>query len=296
MNCVAILSARGASYNLEVLFRNKPSYDIRYVIAIDNRICTDVDAVKQLCNKYNVTNYEILESNEIFTKFKHDIDLTTYEFFNSYTMSLNILVQWYLLKHGNYNKVLFLDDDVILNNDIEKIFENNKSMFYVYRLSAGALTYDECSKTALKVHTAFGNIFDFKVTPENYKQTVIETHINGGQRLYCSADVDIDKYEMYLKRFFENQDLFEIWSKRRNHCSWYIDERFEGYFAWKTNIFNNDMPMYAYVENRNPLNLKNGILNRMPKYTKINKAIWHNATCGKKQVWIDTLLKHSLIK
>ena len=87
MNCVAILSARGASYNLEVLFRNKPSYDIRYVIAIDNRICTNVDAVKQLCIKYNVTNYEILESNEIFTKLFYCIYISTYSIVDSNNIS-----------------------------------------------------------------------------------------------------------------------------------------------------------------------------------------------------------------
>lgn len=296
MNDVAILDAGGAVYNLEVMLKNLPSVSIKYTIIIDKRLCQDYSHIEALCKKYNVQQFEIIDSDEIFKAFKKDIKLSTWEFFNDYTMSLNIIAQWYLIKYKKYSKVLFLDDDIILNNNIVDIFKEDKSLFYVYRLSAGAASYKECSKTALKVCEAFADIFEYEFNENNYKETVLDTHINGGQRLYCKSDVDIEKYEYYLKKFFENETLFEVWQNRRNHCSWYLDERFEGYFAWKTGIFNNDMTKYAYVENKNILNEKNGVLAKMPKYKHIQKAVWHNATCGKKKDWIDTLAKFGLIK
>lgn len=296
MNDVAILSAGGVSYNLEVLLRNIPDYKVRYTILVDSRLCKDTTPVIDLCKQNGLVDFEVLDSTDMFDKFKQDIKLSTFDFFDSYTMSLNIIAQWYLLKYKNYDKVLFLDDDVILNNGIEEIFNQDHSMFYKFRLSAGPATYEACSKKCLTVNTAFADIFDYTFNKDTYKEVVLDTHINGGQRLYCKSDVDIEKYEYYLKRFFENAALYDIWENRRHHCSWYLDERFEGYFAWKTGIFNNDMAKYAYVEVVNIYNPNNGVLANMPKYKRIQKAVWHNATCGKKKDWISILVQHGLIK
>ena len=99
-------------------------------------------------------------------------------------------------------------------------------------------------------------------------------------------------YEYYLKRFYNNTDIQYLWDKRHGPCTFYLDERFESFYALKMNIINNALKDYCYIEIRN--------INKVDKlnnYSKIkNNAVWHNATCTRKKDWINKLQTLNIIK
>lgn len=267
-------------------YKNKENVDL--VLINETRIGNKIEEIKDLCSGIN--NVIIIDGKEIIDKFKKEV--CDCKFVDEYTMGLNILQNWYVFKYMNYNKVIVLDDDVIANN-LDKIFEYEISLFYLFRLSSGGKTYDSNSSPYKLLIKSMGDVFDMNINRENYTELWTNNHINAGERLYIKKEFDLGKYENYLKRFYENQNIRYLWHIRKKPGSFYLDEWFESFFAYKTNIINDILrtEKLAYIEisNNNKIDFS--------KYTKAKTfPIWHNATCSHKNDWLIELKKNEIIK
>lgn len=231
----------------------------------------------------------VISSEEVISKLKEQVVDTP--FVNEYTMGMNILYQWYVFKFFDYDKVIFSDDDV-LYNDLEPIYNSEKSLFYIFALSAGGKTYDDNSSIYKNLIKSFCEVYDLDINKDNYREAWRNNHISSGQKMYVRNEFQLEEYEKYLKRFFENQYIRYLWTKRNRPQSYYLDEWFEGLFLYKTNIINDELKkqklVYLEIRNDNKIDFN--------KYTKNKECcIWHNATCQHKRAWLEKLKEHGCI-
>lgn len=273
---------------LKAFIDNYDQQDEDLIIINETRIGNKIDKIKDITKNIRCI---VLDNKDIVEKFKEDNNCNN-KFIDEYTMGGNILQNWYIFKYMDYDKVIVLDDDVLINN-IDKVFSYNKSLFYLFALSAGAKEYDLNSSIELLKVKAFGDIFDIEINRENYKEVWTKNHINAGQRLYLKTEFDINKYEEYLVKFYTNSVMRFLWFKRKKPGSYYLDEWFESMFAYKTGIINDILRTgkLAYIEIRN---------DDKADFTKYDKhkthCIWHNATCSHKVQWLNKMKEHNLIK
>lgn len=237
--------------------------------------------------------YSLITATEIIYDFKNHVVDTS--FVDSYTMGMNILMQWYVFRHFGYGKVLFLDEDIILTDKIKDVFELEYSAFYKFKLSNFDKSYQNNHGKRLQFINAMNDVFDLQLNDINYKCVVYDNHVNGGQRLYCKSDFDFNEYEYYLARFFKNKTIEYLWDNRRSHITYFIDERFEGFFAVKTGIINDDLKPYTQFEFRNPASIDaEKVAASYSAFEK--KAIWHNLGTGHGDKWLKLLKDAGKIK
>ena len=266
-------------------YKNNKSIDL--IIINETRIKNLLNEFKEICKDIN--NIILIDGKNIIDRFKTDIIDT--KFVDIYTMGLNILQNWYVFKYMNYDKVIVVDDDVIINN-LDNIFKYDESLFYKFRLSAGGKTYNENSLKYKKLIKTYCDIFDLEINSNNYADLWIDNHINAGERMYTKKDFNIREYEEYLKRFYANSGINYFWNIRKKPGSYYLDEWFESFFAYKTGIINDILRIekLAFIEIRN-----NDKIN-FEKYTNAKDyPIWHNATCSHKKDWLKILKEYNII-
>lgn len=274
---------------IQAFIRNLPTNIDKYDLVLINetRIGNKIKSISKITE--DVNNVIILDSQDIVKDFKENV--LDNIFVDVYTMGMNILAQWYLFKNYQYNKVLFLDDDVLINEKIDDLFNNDKCMFYKFALSCGGKTYyDNNTKYRVLIKT-FGDIYNLDINENTYREIWKANHLANGQRLYYKPDFDIDKYTNDLSKFFSSEILKSFWTSRTMHTSYHLDEWFESLFAYTAGIINDDLKKYTYIEMSD--NKKVDI----SKYNKINKcAIWHNATASHKTDWLVELKRNEIIK
>ena len=265
--------------------KNIDKYDL--ILINETRIGNKIKSISKITE--NLDNVIILDSQEIANEFKEKVVNT--KFVDEYTMGMNILAQWYIFIKYDYEKVLFLDDDVLINEKIDEIFENDKCMFYKFGLSCGGQAYDDNNVKYKALIKAFGDMYGLDINRTTYKDLWKNNHLANGQRLYYRKDFDIEKYTDDLAKFYSNEILRTFWLNRTMHTSYHLDEWFETLFAYTAGIINDELKKYTYIEMSDNKRID------FNKYNKINKCpIWHNATASHKTDWIIELKKHNLIK
>lgn len=257
-------------------------YDV--IVCNESRIGDKTVEIKQI-----LPNAIIVDSKDVVKLFAETV--TDTEFLHSYTMGMKILIIWYVFKTFNYDKVFFTDEDIFINN-IDRIFDYDRSVFYYFALSAGnhaGLKYNnEKYQNMIK---EFNRIFDIQINEDNYKEKWVKKHINAGQRLYVRKDIGKD-YEMYLKQYIESEFIKYIWDNRKRPTELMMDEWFESMYIMKMGIEDNT------------LNKNHHVLLEIAKPTKVdfnkfNLKKWdmmHNATSTQKYNWIDALKQYKQIK
>lgn len=280
-NALCIL-ANNMDYFKALAKNFKPvSYDV--IVCNESRIGDKTAQIKKL-----MPYATIIDSKDVVKLFGKNV--TNTEFLHSYTMGMKILIIWYVFKKFKYDKVFFTDEDVFINN-IDRIFEYDRSVFYYFALSAGnhagLKANNEKYQNMIK---EFNKIFDIRITEKNYKEKWVGNHINAGQRLYIRKDVE--QFEFYLKRYFESDYIKYIWDNRKRPTEMMLDEWFESMYIYKTGIKDNT------------LNKNHHVLLEISKpekvdFNKFNLKKWdmmHNATCSQKYKWIAALKEHKQIK
>ena len=284
----AILMLCNNTTYLRAFINNYEQKDEDLIIINETRIGNKIKEIKDIVKNVRCI---VLDNKDIVDIFIKDTNSHN-NFIDEYTMGGNILQQWYVFKYLDYEKVIVLDDDVLINN-INKVFEYDTSIFYKFALSAGAKEYNLNSSIEIGKIKAFGEIFDIDINKDNYKEVWVNNHINAGQRMYIRKEFNIDLYEKYLIKFFNNNVMRFLWFKRNKPGSYYLDEWFESMFAYKTGITNDILreQKLAYIEIRN---------DERVDFTKYDKhkthCIWHNATCSHKLNWLQKLKENDLIK
>jgi hypothetical protein len=292
-NAIVILANNYSLLQTQV--DNLPELECDYIVCAETRIGTDLEKISQILRtsvlndqKILGTNVFILDSQDIVKEFSKIIETS---FLHNYTMGMNILLQWYMHNYYNYEKVIFTEEDVILTPNVENIFQEDHCLFYTWGMSAQCGIYDKLSRLVREYVDEWDKLFDLKLNSENYEDIWKNTHLSSGQRMYVRGTYNIKKYTDYLVKFFNSKVFEDRWLNRRTHRTGYLDERFEGFFAYKTDILNNDIKPYTYLEIGKPEKAN------ISKYNKIEKCkgIWHNATINQKQKWIDALKLHGKI-
>lgn len=262
MNNIIILA--NDVIQLKAQIENLPELKCKYTIVNESRIGNKVDEMKRLAEDLNIPA-EIVDGQIIVDKFKKEV--IDNNFVDSYHMGLNLLLPWY------YKEGLFTEEDVILSEGIEDVFNLPNSAFVTSTLS-----YNSSNVVRPELEKIFMPFSD-----EEWKYT----HTMSGQRLY--KDFDFDLYEKRLYDFYNSEFLRDFWSKKRSHRSSFLDERFESCFLYESGILNNDLSKYTQIEVSRPERVD------FSKY-KIKKPLWHNATSSHKLKWLKALREHNIIK
>lgn len=280
MNAVCIL-ANNMDFFKHQAENYLPECDI--LVCNETRIGNKIDEIKTL-----LPRAIIIDSQDVVKEFSKICDTP---FLHSYTMGMNILLQWYVFKHYNYDKVLFTEEDVLFTPDIMNIFNEDHNLFCVWTFSACCTNYDKLKDLKKEYVDEFDKIFNLNFTSENFGYIWKNTHIASGQRLYIRDKFDIDTYIKYLIAFYSSKVFEACWDRRKSHRSYYLDERFEGFYAYKLGYLNGDIWKYTYLELRKPEKVD------FNKYKKIKTCggIWHNAAMSHKYKWYENLKNYGLI-
>lgn len=229
---------------------------------------------------------EIISSNEINDVVKST--LISNQFVDDYTMSMNILVPWYLIAYKGADKVLMLDDDVVLLPGFEKVFNFTNNAFYTHRLCAGQTNFEDESERRKKVYHEWFRLFDVEFSQEWWENVYLKQYINTGQWLISKDKFDINRFEFFIKKFFNSSVIYEEdWKVGKTHISGYIDEIFVTLFFLNSekDSLNDITTLYFGMKNISKPS-KNKVIIHYPasshKYEVINWMIDNNIILGNK--------------
>ena len=196
-NCIAVLD-NNLKF-LKILLDNLSSCDMTNItICIVNevRIGNKLNDIEKLISQYHY-NIKLISSEDIICQFKKDVIENS--FVDEYTMSMNILMLWYLMKYYNFDKILFIDDDVVLLNGFEEVFTHSNHLFYNHRLCAGNTDFNTESNHRKEVLLEWFNIFDITFSEYFWTNIYLKKYINTGQFVVDKTYFDVVKYEHKLK-------------------------------------------------------------------------------------------------
>lgn len=262
--------------------------DFILIVINEIRIGDKTKEIKEILVKYNISNYKIFTSRKIVNLFKKEV--LDNNFVENYTMSMNILSLWFIKKHSKLiQKVLLLDDDIILRPGIAFLFKTNHHLFKSNRLSAGMADFESQSANAKNIFNEWFKIFNVKFSQEWWKEKYLKRYANSGQRLIVLERIDINLYENKLINFFKSDLFYSAWMSRNTHTSWYFDERFETFFFFDD--LNNDLNTSTFLILSRREKLTNASIKKM-----LRSSIIHNATNSHKKNVYNFMIENGIIK
>lgn len=289
MNAVLVLTNKIDWFKLMAANFPASINNFKLIVVNESRIGDKTKEIAHILKRSIVQDYEIISSNTINQKFKAKV--IDNDFVDDYTMSLNIISLWYVYKYmPAIEKILLLDDDVILREGFDKVFESEKHLFYYSRLSAGLVDFNKYSENAKTIFEEWFRIFNVKFSMDWWQNQYLKRYANSGQRLIVKKNFDIKRYEHYLKEFFKSEIFHKFWISRRTHCSWFFDERFETFYFF--NDLNNELrKTYNYLlVDVNPQKMAKSWFGRIERST-----LFHNATNSHKRELYDMLIERGII-
>jgi len=223
----------------EKMLENMPKQDnsLEFIIVNETRLEDKRKEIQKLNKKYRF-NAEIIGADEIIENVKADIITNNIgeKFINEYTMGLNILTQYYIFKNRMANKLLFLDDDIIIKKDLIDIFKHD---FAFYKLMLGYVPNN--TKYDKQIIRYYGGLIE----------TWGREHINSGQRLYHKKIKN--KYLKMLKLYLNSEIIYAEWWKhdnmpmKFNKRGFFTDQNFENCLVNRTKTTNNNLEKYCRV-------------------------------------------------
>ncbi len=259
---------------------NLKSY--KFFVFNDTRIGDKTQEIKEIMEDLNheiVTDKDTNNLLPVKTDFVYD-----------YSMSLKMLMPWYLFSTTNYDKILFSDEDVLYTDKLHDVFSN------IQTCSFARLRLQAASDKGMKPGKGRGYLSlmevakccEYNYDPEEWYQK----RINAGQFILTKEQFDVKLYEKILVAFFQNDFLFETWKNRRVHTSHFIDERFLAAFVIKSGIYNNDFEKHVLLCIGNETKIEDKYL--INNYKK--KALLHICNNSHKKKTYGRMIKLGLIK
>ena len=285
-NVISIL-ANNLDY-FKLLCNNFPEdiNDYAVIAFTETRIGDKTKELKQILSESKAKYFKVIPSNKVIDKFKANV--IDNDFVDDYTMGMNILMLWYLLKYSKFEKILLLDDDIILGNGLKKLFNTKHSLFMPFRLSAGPSDINKNSENGKEIFKEWFSIFGKEFNQENYKNLYINKYMNSGQRLIVKNDINLEYYQSMLYKFFNSKVFYKFWKNRKSHVSFFFDERFE-VFAFNE-LYNNGMKPFSFL-----------LVSKFEKITQndlkhiSNATIFHNITRSHKDKVYKLLIENGVI-
>lgn len=289
MNAILVLANNMDLFKLMVANFPESIRKVKLIIVNEIRIGDKTEEINYILKHSIAQNYKIIPSSIINQKFKEDV--IDNSFVDDYTMSMNILSLWYVSKYmSSIKKILLLDDDVILREGFDKVFESDKHLFYHTALVGLYPDYYRLSANARSIFNEWFRIFKINFSLDWWQKKYIKKYINGGQYLIIMKNFDAVRYEHCLKEFFKSKIFYYAWTNRNTYCSWYFDERFENFFFFDD--LNHDL-RYKYnylLICRNPQKINENGFKNIAK-----SALFHNATNSHKKELYDMLIERGII-
>lgn len=287
----------------KLMVRNYPD-EIRlrnyiFIAVVETRTGTAVrEEVVEICKEGNVGYFIVVDESDIIQWYQKEKGWVINNFIEHYTMGMNILMQPFVFeKFPLMEKVLFLDDDVILSEGVKIVFERfKKSQLKYYRLSAGVSKYKDLSDIKRYTYNNMCDVTEVINKGFTYEKYISAHHINGGQRLLCRSDFDIDLYIRSLERFFDNKLFYQNWTYwkstgKNKAVAFFLDEMFETMIYYSMGIKSFGLEEYTILESKAGENL-----DKFVKGKVLRKPIWHNITGVKKKMVYDEVIRRGELK
>lgn len=290
MNGILVL-ANNLNY-FRFFVKNYPSEikndNYKLFVVNEVKIGNKLEELNNILENSDITNYVILSSETIYDKFKEDY--LSNNFVDEYTMGMNILSLWYVKKYfEDVKKLLWLDDDVILNKNISKVFESDTHLFKTNRLSAGSPIFESQSKNSKNIYNEWFRIFNIKFSQDWWINEYIKKYSNSGQFLVNLDKLDIKNYESKLCDFYRSDIFYTAWTNRRTHTSWYFDERFITLYFF--DFLNDGLKKKAYLLLSKPEKLNSKAYENLKNF-----PIIHVCNNSHKMKTYQLLVKNGVIK
>lgn len=262
--------------------------DFILIVVNETRIGDKTKEIKRMLAESDIPNYNVFTSRKICDIFKEEV--VDNDFVEDYTMSMNILSLWFIKRHSKViQKVLLLDDDVILRPGIAQLFETDHHLFKSNRLSAGCADFENQSGNAKNIFNEWFKIFGVEFSQEWWKEQYLKKYANSGQRLIVLEKLDLSLYEKKLTEFFESDLFYFAWMSRNTHTSWYFDERFETFFFFDD--LNDDLNASTFLVLSRREKLTSGSVRKM-----LRSSIIHNATNSHKKSVYNFMIENGVIE
>lgn len=199
-------------YRFKILTGNLPSNikDYKLVFVTDPRLGNSINDFKQL-----YSDAEFISSNEVLN-FYHDDLHTSDDNINKYPLGYKIILPWYISKLYNFDKLLMLDDDIIITEKIKELFDsiNGPSVYATY-LMHKKTSFPKLDSDLICLALRVNEIDENKIIP----------YINGGHIMF-TKDINYDEYISRIKIYMENPITIDLINKQEYWWSYYIDEVF----------------------------------------------------------------------
>lgn len=288
-NAILVLANNMSYFKLMVDNLPTEAKDFDFIVVNETRIGDKTHEIGEILDARGILNFRVFTSEEINERFKKEV--IDNDFVDDYSMSMNILSLWFVFKYNKkIEKILLLDDDVILREGVKKLFETDHHLFKSNRLSAGPADYYGGNSTnSLIVYEEWFRIFGVEFTEDWWTNVYLKKYANSGQRLIVRDKFDFDRYEQKLKEFFESEIFHQFWLDRRTHTSWYFDERFETFFF--LDDLNDELKDSTYLILTKPEKMNEGSIKKM-----LRSAIIHNATNSHKARVYNLMIERGVIR
>ena len=194
------------------------------VIFVDTMFGDIVKEVRDILDNNGLRHWEIVTSNEVLDEWRK-VNYNSESVLSNYKGRMLILMDWYLVKILKVDKVLILEEDVLILSDIKSIFDKNNCAVFQTIQGAGPFDMDLGETERVRLQNLFQVCgVEFKYT--NYLGRFHLPRCFGSPRYLVANSMDIDYYEKCLIRLDDSHFfLNELTKSTAWHCH-NLDERF----------------------------------------------------------------------
>lgn len=232
MNIICVVT--NDIYRFKILIDNLPSNikDYKLIFVTDPRLGNSIGIFEQL-----YSDAEFISSYEVLNSYHNDLH-TINNNIDKYPLGYKIIIPWYLSKLYKFDKLLMLDDDIIITEKIKEIFDhiNNPSVCATYFMHKN-VSFPKLDSNLIS-HALMTNGLD---------ENELILYINGGHIMF-TKDIDYEDYILKIKTYIESPIVTDLISKQKYWWSYYIDEVFfSALFKKYSEQFDGVYDLYKYV-------------------------------------------------
>lgn len=209
---------------LKIVSLNFPPNIDSYKLFIINDVRLG-DKTKEI--KEVVPTAEVISSEDVFKTFGKTENVMKFK------LSIKLIGPWYIFKRYDIQKLLFLDDDVIITKLVDEVFKLRISGKFDFTVGANGSIKFEIAKKAFE-------LFGVPIKENQCK-------CNGGQILYNKTIIDFDYYHDILKIFIESPEVTNAISKNKAFRTYEIDESFLAAMFYKYIDYFDSMGKYVFL-------------------------------------------------
>lgn len=219
MNSIKIILASKVMC-IEALIKHSKQHLKDFVFVIDNHFSKEYEDISELVKPY--AKY-IVYTNEIIDDIKNEIQFSKLadDIFDIYPPTIKIMLPIYF-KNKGYDKLLYLDDDIILNDNLDGWLKYENAI------------YKETMSGIRKEWDSVSLVFGSDLDKQSFNKNCL---INSGHFVLNLKTLNMDNYKHYFIKFLNNDKTYPqlLHSRISNHHGqfWVYEQRFLGFIFYK---------------------------------------------------------------